>query len=159
MKFCFKQFSPGKRAANGAFVQLASCVGSLRLTAWSRLVWCHSQTAHTIILTQTSSSEATRTFTDHQTVTDAIESAPVPLFRTFCALMNVAVIWTARKRLMFQTLQLAINVSYSFIVMHGGCTGVCCMFERELKERNSEKRELSYDIKELHTFIDRLVRR
>lgn len=32
------------------------------------------------------------------------------------------------------------------------------MFERELKERNHEKRELSYDIKELHTFIDRLVR-
>lgn len=32
------------------------------------------------------------------------------------------------------------------------------MFERELKERNSEKKELSYDIKELHTFIDRLVR-
>lgn len=32
------------------------------------------------------------------------------------------------------------------------------MFERELKERNSEKRELAYDIKELHTFIDQLVR-
>jgi hypothetical protein len=31
------------------------------------------------------------------------------------------------------------------------------MFERELKERNPDKRELSYDIKELHAFIDRLV--
>jgi hypothetical protein len=33
------------------------------------------QTAHTIILSQTTSSEASRTFTDHQTVADAIESA------------------------------------------------------------------------------------
>eukprot|EP00892_Ulva_mutabilis_P007835 jgi/Ulvmu1/5423/UM022_0218.1 len=65
-------------------------------------------TTHTIILTQTSSSEASRTYTDHRTVADAIES-------------------------------------------------VCCVFERDLKERHSEKKELSYDIKELHTFIDRLA--
>ena len=32
------------------------------------------------------------------------------------------------------------------------------MFEREMKERFPDKRELSYDIKELHLFIDRLVR-
>jgi hypothetical protein len=36
------------------------------------------------------------------------------------------------------------------------CAGICCMFERELKERYPDKRELIYDVKELHAYIDEM---
>lgn len=32
--------------------------------------------------------------------------------------------------------------------------GICCVFERDLKERNPDARELTYDVRELHRFID-----
>jgi hypothetical protein len=38
------------------------------------------QTAHTIVLRQSSASEATRTFSDHPTVADAIEGGPSGIF-------------------------------------------------------------------------------
>ena len=39
------------------------------------------------------------------------------------------------------------------------CTyaGICNMFERDLKERNSHQRELTYDVQQLFQWIDHLV--
>ena len=34
--------------------------------------------------------------------------------------------------------------------------GICCMFERHLKETRSKERDLIYDVKDLFTFIDDL---
>ena len=35
--------------------------------------------------------------------------------------------------------------------------GICNMFERDLKERNSHQRELTYDVQQLFQWIDHLV--
>ncbi|CAK0784599.1 hypothetical protein CVIRNUC_007803 [Coccomyxa viridis] len=38
----------------------------------------------------------------------------------------------------------------------GAVDGICNMFERDLKERNSHQRELTYDVQQLFQWIDHL---
>ena len=36
--------------------------------------------------------------------------------------------------------------------------GICALFERDLKEKYSYQRELTYDVQQLFTWMDHLVR-
>lgn len=85
---------------------------------------------HCIILIQPTKSTATRTFSDHANVQDAIESAPCVCTR----LLHARSALTAP------------------------CAGVCELFERKLSELNPHIAKITYDVADLYNYIDKLVR-
>ena len=54
---------------------------------------------------------------------------------------------------MCQAGQLNRTLAYSWEL----CTGITSLFERHLKDQNPHLAQLSYDIKDLYTFVDQLV--
>lgn len=102
--------------------------------------------SHTIILVQRTQAKNSRTFLDYETLSGAVDGPISSYEQLYHTVSSMACIWIA-----------VAVFRRDEVLSWVHCAGICALFERDLKEKYPNQRELTYDVQQLFAWLDRLV--